>query len=118
MAAGSLAGLGHLRPIESSSDAGSELRKSTRRSAVATLVSAVIKVKENGPQKEQQNRFHQCHSLDGVFAIGGQVREGAVLLVDDVVDSRWTLTIIAALLRQAGCAAVWPFALATASVGA
>ena len=79
---------------------------------------AVVKVKDNPPQKEQQNRFHQCHNLDGVFAIEGQVREGAVLLVDDVVDSRWTLTIIAALLRQAGCAAVWPFALATASVGA
>ena len=75
-------------------------------------------MKENGPQKEQQNRFHQCHSLDGGFAIGGQVREGAVLLVDDVVDSGWTLTIIAALLRQAGCAAGWPFALATGSVGA
>ena len=78
---------------------------------------AVVKVKDNPPQKEQQNRFHQCHNLDGVFAIEGQVPEGAVLLVDDVVDSGWTLTIIAALLRQAGCAAVWPFALATASVG-
>ena len=80
-------------------------------------VPAVVKVKDNPPQKEQENRFHQCHNLDGVFAIERRVREGAVLLVDDVVDSGWTLTVIAALLREAGCEAVLPFALATASVG-
>lgn len=80
-------------------------------------VPAVTKVGESAPQKEQQNRFHQCNNLDGVFAIEGQVRKSAVLLVDDVVDSGWTLTVIAALLRQAGCGQVLPFALATASVG-
>lgn len=41
---------------------------------------------------------------------------GPVLLVDDVVDSGWTLTTIAALLRQAGSGCVYPAALATASV--
>ena len=76
--------------------------------------SVVAKVKDNAAQKEQQNRFHQCHNLDGAFAVS-RISEGAVLLVDDVVDSGWTLTVIAALLRQAGCPAVWPFALATAS---
>ena len=81
------------------------------------FVTAVVKIKDNPPQKEQQNRFHQCHNLDGVFAIEGQVRKGAVLLIDDVVDSGWTLTVIAALLRQKGCEAVLPFALATSSVG-
>lgn len=81
------------------------------------FVSVVAKVRHNDPQKEQQNRFHQCHNLDGVFAIEGQVSEGGVLLVDDVVDSKWTLTVIAALLREAGCVAVWPFALAAASAG-
>ena len=80
-------------------------------------VAAVVKVKDNPPQKEQQNRFHQCHNLDGVFAVEGQIRKGAVLLVDDVVDSGWTLTVIAALLRESDCEAVLPFALATSSVG-
>jgi ATP-dependent DNA helicase RecQ len=37
---------------------------------------------------------------------------GPVLLVDDVVDSGWTMTVAARLLRQAGAAAVLPFALA------
>ena len=78
----------------------------------------VTKIKENEPQKLQQNRYHQCRNLDGVFAIGGRLPGGPVLLVDDVIDSRWTMTIVAALLRRAGSGPVWPFALATASIGA
>ena len=37
---------------------------------------------------------------------------GPVLLVDDVVDSGWTATVVARLLRRAGAPAVLPFALA------
>jgi len=36
--------------------------------------------------------------------------------VDDVVDSRWTLTLAALLLRQHGSGPVYPFALARASL--
>jgi ATP-dependent DNA helicase RecQ len=39
--------------------------------------------------------------------------DGPVLLVDDMVDSAWTMTLATALLRQAGTPAVFPFALAT-----
>ncbi len=39
---------------------------------------------------------------------------GPVLLVDDLVDSRWTMTVAGALLRRAGAQAVLPFALAAA----
>ena len=81
------------------------------------FVPAVAKVQDNAPQKEQENRFHQCHNLDGTFAVEERLPEAAVLLVDDVVDSKWTLTVVAALLRQAGCSTVWPFALASASAG-
>ncbi len=77
----------------------------------------IVKTKNNEPQKMQQNRFHQCCNLDGVFAIEGDVSDGPVLLVDDVVDSGWTLTITAALLRDAGSGPVWPCALTTSSVG-
>jgi ATP-dependent DNA helicase RecQ len=35
-----------------------------------------------------------------------------VLLLDDIVDSRWTFTVVAALLRQAGSGPVFPLALA------
>jgi ATP-dependent DNA helicase RecQ len=44
-----------------------------------------------------------------VAAVGGPV-----LLVDDLVDSRWTMTVAARALRLAGAAGVLPFALAVA----
>lgn len=37
---------------------------------------------------------------------------GPVLLVDDMVDSRWTMTVAGRLLKRAGARAVLPFALA------
>ncbi|MBW9313016.1 hypothetical protein FA041_17395 [Escherichia coli] len=38
------------------------------------------------------------------------------MLVDDIVDSAWTLTVLTALLRRAGCPTVYPLALASTSV--
>jgi ATP-dependent DNA helicase RecQ len=38
-----------------------------------------------------------------------------VLLVDDVADSGWTLTMAARVVRAAGAADVLPFALASTS---
>lgn len=40
------------------------------------------------------------------------VPAGPILLVDDLVDSRWTITVAARELRRAGATAVLPFALA------
>jgi ATP-dependent DNA helicase RecQ len=42
--------------------------------------------------------------------------KGAVFLIDDMVDSRWTFTVIAALLRRAGSGQVFPLALALNSL--
>jgi ATP-dependent DNA helicase RecQ len=41
--------------------------------------------------------------------------DGPVLLVDDLVDSRWTMTVAGRALRQAGAPGVLPFALAVAA---
>ena len=82
-----------------------------------SFMPVVSKTRHNEPQKAQQNRFYQCRNLDGAFRIDGSVPQGAVLLLDDIVDSGWTITVIAALLRQAGSGPVWPVALATASAG-
>jgi ATP-dependent DNA helicase RecQ len=38
--------------------------------------------------------------------------DGPVLLVDDMVDSRWTFDIAAYLLRKQGSGIVFPLALA------
>jgi ATP-dependent DNA helicase RecQ len=76
------------------------------------LREVLRKVAQNKPQKEMQNSFQQARNLDGVFEVGpGPLCEGPCLLVDDVVDSRWTMTVAAALLRRAGCSAVFPLAL-------
>lgn len=78
--------------------------------------AVIQKLRETEPQKHMENRFHQCHNLDGAFTVNsGPGTTGAVLLVDDVVDSAWTLTLAAALLRQSGTSAVFPFALASTS---
>ena len=83
-----------------------------------SFTPVVVKVRRNAPQKEQQNTAHQCRNLDGVFEIRGDLPDGPVLLVDDVVDSGWTLTVVTALLRAAGCGLVWPVALASSNPGA
>lgn len=80
------------------------------------FVDVVSKVKDNQQQKGQQNRFHQCRNLDGAFQVTQLYQGQPVLLVDDIVDSGWTLTVIAALLQQAGSGLVYPIALASSSV--
>jgi ATP-dependent DNA helicase RecQ len=83
-----------------------------------SFIRVVKKIKRNEPQKSQQNSFYQCRNLDGAFSIDRQVPDGPVLLIDDVVDSGWTLTVAATLLRRAGSGPVWPVALTTSNIGA
>jgi len=71
---------------------------------------------EKPQQKTMSNSFHQSHNLDGAFGIhSDQVYSDAVFLVDDAVDSKWTFTVIAALLRKSGAGAVIPIALTSTS---
>lgn len=77
----------------------------------------IVKLRDNAPQKHQQNSFHQSRNLDGVFGLQDAPPASPVLLVDDMVDSGWTLTVAAALLRRAGAGPVWPLALADSSTG-
>jgi ATP-dependent DNA helicase RecQ len=80
------------------------------------FVECIRKARDTEPQKTRANSFQQAQNLIGVFTVDpANVRPEAVLLVDDMVDSRWTFTVVAALLRQAGSGAVYPFALADSS---
>jgi ATP-dependent DNA helicase RecQ len=77
---------------------------------------AVSKVQETQRQISMKNSWQQAHNLDGAFAVDGdEVESGPVLLVDDVVDSRWSLTVTGALLLEAGSGPVLPLVLAQAS---
>ena len=79
--------------------------------------NVVAKVLENEQQKYQQNRFHQCKNLDGAFAVNFDLPNTPVFLFDDMVDSGWTMTVIAALLKQQGASYVYPIALASTASG-
>jgi len=78
----------------------------------------IRKVRTTAPQKEMQNSYQQSHNLDGAFQVTTWPGiDGPVLLVDDMIDSRWTMTVVAALLRQTGSGPVYPLALANTSKG-
>ncbi len=67
------------------------------------------------------NSAYRLASVFSRFTVGASLAEsvaslsGPVLLVDDLADSRWTLTVAARQLRLAGAPAVLPFALALRS---
>ena len=65
-------------------------------------------------QKSMANSAQQARNLDGSLTISLSPPPAApVLLVDDVVGSRWTFTVAAWLLREHGSGPVWPLALST-----
>ena len=78
------------------------------------FVRVIEKLLDTPPQKEQRNSHHQRQNLEGAFKveIPSKWQGKSVLLVDDMVDSRWTLTIIGKLLRQGGAGLIYPLALA------
>jgi len=75
-------------------------------------VEAVTKIRHTNPQKTMQNSAQQFANLRGAFSVVDQMPRGSMLLVDDIVDSRWTMTYVGHLLRKAGCDTVLPLALA------
>lgn len=73
----------------------------------------LIKTDERPEQKTMANSTQQARNIDGSLALNGDpVPPGPVLLVDDMVDSCWTLTVAAWLLRSHGSGEVYPLALA------
>lgn len=70
------------------------------------------------PHGARSNSAQRLHSLAGSLVLPPEVEQavaaagGPVLLVDDLVDSGWTVTVAARLLRRAGAGAVLPLVLA------
>ncbi len=77
------------------------------------VVGALERVRPARPQHEMANSCQQARNVAGAFAVV-DVRPGPVLLIDDLVDSRWTLAVAAAQLRSAGSGPVFPLAWAEA----
>jgi ATP-dependent DNA helicase RecQ len=74
-----------------------------------------------GGPAAQYNSAQRLRALWSAFAVpadvGAQVAglDGPVLLVDDRIDTGWTMTVAARLLREAGASAVLPLALAAST---
>ncbi|MBV6701488.1 RecQ family ATP-dependent DNA helicase [Kitasatospora aureofaciens] len=70
------------------------------------------------PHGARSNSAQRLHSVADALVLPPEVAEavaaagGPVLLVDDLVDSGWTVTVAARLLRRAGASAVLPLVLA------
>jgi ATP-dependent DNA helicase RecQ len=71
-----------------------------------------------GPGPRRHNSAQRLSTLWRAFELPADVRDavrgldGPVLVVDDLIETGWTMTVTARLLRQAGAPAVLPFALA------
>jgi ATP-dependent DNA helicase RecQ len=79
---------------------------------------AIVKTGERPEQKTMVNSVQQARNVDGALSINprmSRLPQGSVLLVDDMVDSRWTITVAAWLLQSKGSGPVFPLALAITS---
>ena len=64
-------------------------------------------------QKDMQNSHFQCkNALESIKLKDGIWVPSNIILVDDMVDSKWTLTVCGRLLTTVGAQKVFPFCLA------
>jgi ATP-dependent DNA helicase RecQ len=68
-----------------------------------------------GNSAQRVRALHDAFGLPAELTDALSTLDGPVLLVDDLVDSGWTMTLAGRLLRQAGAPAVMPLALAVAT---
>lgn len=80
-----------------------------------------IKSEVEKQQKELEDSYQQQENVDRSFVVADDIPSffnENVLLIDDMVDSRWTFTVCGKKLREKGAGLVYPFALSnTASRG-
>ena len=75
---------------------------------------AIRKVSDSRCQKELNTSYLQYENAYSSFEVIGICKEN-VLLVDDMVDSKWTFTVCGYKLKKHGAGKVFPFALANSA---
>jgi ATP-dependent DNA helicase RecQ len=79
---------------------------------------ALVKPKPTEQQKSFENSLQQARNAIGAFTVDpSQIDEGPVFLIDDMVDSRWSLTVCGVALRERGSGPVYPLVLGQTSTG-
>ncbi|MEU8259847.1 RecQ family ATP-dependent DNA helicase [Micromonospora sp. NPDC048999] len=85
------------------------------------LLGRVVPTGPAGAAGPRGNSAQRVRALHDAFTVPDELAEalaglaGPVLLVDDLIDSGWTMTMVARLLRRAGAPDVLPLALAVAA---
>ena len=84
-----------------------------------TYLGALGYATPDGPGPRRHNSAQRLASLWHAIVVPEELRDalkasdGPVLLIDDQIDTGWTMTVASALLRDANAPAVLPLALAT-----
>ncbi len=76
------------------------------------FLPVVSKVRDTAPQDQMENSAQQAKNVGGAFEITGPIPDTACLVIDDVWDSGWTMTVLAQLLRSEGSGPVYGAVLA------
>ncbi len=76
---------------------------------------AIHRIREAPEQKNMQNGYMQARNVINTIQIDQRMSQEPVLLVDDIIDSGWTLAMAGYLLKKQGCGQVYPFTLAKAT---
>lgn len=99
-----------------------ELVKSFARRVAEKLgvpyIEAIIKTQDTKEQKYMKNSYKQAENAQNGFDLAKVlIKNQPVLLIDDMVDSKWTMTICGEILRRNGSGEVYPFAIASTAEG-
>lgn len=89
----------------------------TKRLAKKLNIKYVNALNKTGTsqQKSMNNSYHQCRNAVNSYECKNYGYSGNVILVDDMVDSRWTITVCGHYLMEAGFNNVFPYALSDTS---
>ncbi len=79
------------------------------------FIAVLERMQDVMEQKNMENSIMQARNVLNSLVVCRQPLSAPVLLIDDIVDSRWTFTAAAYLLRTHGSGPVYPFALASAA---
>lgn len=94
------------------------LAKSISEKLGLPYLNALDKIDQGAKQKMLKNSILQQDNIKKTVEVNTTDITGKkILLIDDMVDSKWSFTVIAAKLLNAGASAVYPYALVKTGPG-
>ncbi|MBR3722663.1 MAG: RecQ family ATP-dependent DNA helicase [Selenomonadaceae bacterium] len=117
--AGNIGGKGYQTITNIPSSRSNKVADFAKRLAVMLGCRYMELFETTGSGKEQKrmlNTIHQYRNAKAKIKLKAKaIAPEKIILVDDMVDSKWTLTVAGRLLTLNGCKSVYPFCLADSS---